>query len=118
MTTRETLKNIPRPVELVTLPGGAAVHVRSLTLGELRRIDQLVAELTSDPDEQRIRTLELMCAAALAEADGTPAFPGLLDPVANAAVVFPAITDVQSLCPSQMEAIVQAIASKDRAKNC
>jgi hypothetical protein len=60
MNTIDAIRNAPRQARPVTLPGGVEVHVRSLTLGELRRLE-----------EDNTRAALTVCALALVEEDGT-----------------------------------------------
>jgi hypothetical protein len=103
------LSHINRPVRPVELPGGSTVHVRDVTLGELRRIDSM-AEQVEDADERKIRGALLLCAFALVEPDGTP-----LMPLASGADL---VEIEQSLTTSQIQAICRAaVPPKADAKN-
>ena len=109
MNTTEALRNLPRPVRLVDLPGGGSVHVRAVTLAELRRIDARALDV-ADAGERAVRTAELLCAVALARPDGTPMFSA--DPSADE------LAAVGDLTPGQLEEIAAAaVPSKAVAKN-
>lgn len=110
--TMARLLSLRRPVREVPLPGGLSIHVRNLTLGELRRIDARAAEDGGDdPAEVGIASTLRMCAAALAEPDGSPAFPAEptrehLDAVA------------ELLSTEQLQAVIAAaVPTKATAKN-
>jgi hypothetical protein len=107
--TRNFLKNPSRPVHVVEMPGGGTVHVRDLTIRELRRVDELAAE-QPEGEARAVRGVLLLCAAALAEPDGTALFP---DPAAGEA-----LDAVEGLATSQLEAITAAaMPTKTTAKN-
>jgi LmbE family N-acetylglucosaminyl deacetylase len=96
-----------RPVRAVTLPGGDAVHVRGLTLAELRKVDEDAAAEAS-PALVNVRTAELVAARSVVDADGSRWFGD--DEVGPVAELF---------TPDQMNAILEAAAGqgKDAAKN-
>ncbi|HEX4606630.1 MAG TPA: hypothetical protein VH092_00335 [Urbifossiella sp.] len=104
---------VRRPFRTVVIPGGDNVHVRGLTIAELKRIDARVADPTDPVAEQpeQIRSTLLMAGAALAEPDGTPTFPFLdgteLDAVA------------ETFTPDQLAAVCEAAVGRDKdaAKN-
>lgn len=107
--TFAALAQVRRPVRAVELPGGTTVHVRDLTLGELRRIDARADE-APDGTERNIRAALLTCGYALCDADGQPACTGLGE------------SDLQTLedalTTSQIMAVCEAASpSKDHAKN-
>lgn len=106
-TIRDRVDKPPRTFRAVELPGGLAVYVRDLTLAELRDLDRR-AEAIDAPDRNTRYTV-LLCAAALAEADGSAVFPELL----------PAdIETIEGLTLDQIEALARAaLPSKDDAKN-
>lgn len=96
-----------RPVRAVTLPGGSVVHVRGLTLGELRKIDEDAAGETS-PALVNVRTAELVAARSVVDENGNHWF-GPND-----------VVDVADLfTPDQLNAVLEAAAGqgKDAAKN-
>lgn len=102
------LLNVKRPVRPVDLPGGSTVHVRDLTLGELRRIDALADEVP-DGSERNVRYALLLCAYALADAEAGAMFE-------YPSTVLDTITDTFTV--SQIQAINRAaIPEKDAAKN-
>lgn len=108
MTTREALKNVRRPVQAVELPGGDTVHVRSLSVADLRRVDARLAD-TPVSDERNVRVLLLISALGLCAADGTPFYPEATDAD---------LADVEQFTPDQLEAVVTAaVPSKGDAKN-
>lgn len=107
-TTRAALPTLPRPARPVTLPGGGVVHVRQLTLAELRRVDELAADAPAGP-ERDIRAATLLARAALAEPDGSAVFPDAPD--APAGRVAAELAEVErALTPSQIEAVCKAAA--------
>lgn len=111
MTTREALKNLPRRARPVELPGGGSVHVRDLSLADLRRIDARAAapEIGTTPGEREVRAAVLLAAYALAEEDGTAVFPDPTDEDLAA---------LEGLTVGQLEAIAgAAVPSKADAKN-
>lgn len=73
-TTRNRLASPPRPCRPVELPGGLHVHVRDLTLREIRAIETRAGEAPDGPD-RNIRSALLLAAYALAEPDGQAAYP-------------------------------------------
>lgn len=100
--TRNALSGLRRPVKPVTLPGGDQVHVRDLTVAELRMVD---ARAAGDP----VRVAQLMCLYALAEPDGSPAFPWASDED---------LEELDGLTATQIEAVVRAsVPTKGDAKN-
>ncbi len=112
--SRQTLSKLNRTVRAVELPAGSTVHVRDLSIAELRRIDSRSTEVT-DTTESNIRTTLLICAYALCEPDGSPLFemeqltPDQVEQV---------IAEVEELTPSQIQAITAAaVPSKADAKN-
>lgn len=103
------LKALARPFRAVELPGGSAVHVRDLTIADLRRVDRLAAAGDPDPGELGVRSMVLMAAAALAGEDGAPLFPDL---------TAEDVAEVEQLTAAQLRAVVAAaVPSKDDAKN-
>lgn len=107
-TTRDRLKSksVPRPIRPVDLPGGEKVHVRDLSVADLRRADARAGD--GSADERKIRTVLVLCATALTEADGTRVFPDVTDDD---------IESVAELSTSQLEAIAAAaVPSKADAK--
>ncbi len=107
-TTTHPLAQLPRRARLVELPDGGSVHVRSLTLGELRRIDARTGELP-DVVDRAVKSAELLAAAALVDADGAPMFGPEPTDDDLAAIAF--------LTPEQIEAIgAAAVRSKTDAK--
>jgi hypothetical protein len=101
---------LPRPARLVTLPGGGAVHVRDLTVAELRRIDAR-AEEVAGPPERQVRTALLIAATALADPDGRPLFPDRAGDLAELADGRRADTrPARAVCEA-------AVRTKDAAKN-
>lgn len=109
MSTRTALQSLPRPVRPVALLGGGTVHVRGLTVAELRRVDARVEDL-DDPTERQVATVLHIATAALAEPDGSPVFPaGSAEDVELVAA---------ALTPDQLEAVVKAACgTKAEAKN-
>lgn len=104
------LATLPRATRPVALPGGGTVHVRDLTIGELRRIDRHLdaPDPSQDQTEAKILFALLVAASALCDPDGTPLFA---DPFAH-------LGDVENLTPSQLAAVTAvAIPSKADAKN-
>lgn len=108
MTTLDKLKSPPRQARAVELPGGLAIHVRDLTLAELRRVEAL-ADLFPD-DERNIGFATILAASALCEEDGSACFGDPSTEAAQAAVT--------GLTLAQIEALGKAILpSKADAKN-
>lgn len=106
-TTRHILKSLPRSVRPVELPGGGTVHVRAVTLAELRAVDRRAEELPVGP-EREIRRLLLLALYALSEPDGSAAFDGAADAD---------LVEVEDLSPDQLNAIAAgAVPSTDDAK--
>ena len=114
MNAHEDYAALPRPVESVPLPGGGTVHVRDLTIAELRGIDTR-ADALPERDRGLAWTLRLV-AAALVYADGKPVFETPADPAADAEQV----AEVERwFTPSQLRAIAEAAAPtrEDAKKN-
>jgi hypothetical protein len=108
MSTRERLKNRPRPTREIDLPGGGSVPVRSLTLTELRTVDRRAADVP-EGQEREIRRSELLCLYAMCEPNGCPAFPDATDAD---------LADVGELTPDDIKAVVEAVLpSRADAKN-
>lgn len=101
------LQNLPRPVRPVSLPGGGTLHVRDLSLAELREIDRR-AEEVPEAEGRGVRYVELFALFALSE-NGEPMFPRRTAEDLEA---------VAALTPAQLRAIAEAVSpSKDAAKN-
>jgi hypothetical protein len=101
-TTR--LPSLPRPVRPVTLPGGGAVHVRDVTIAELRQIDSHQA------DGDQVRFALLVATVSLCDQGGNALFADPFDAGA--------VAEVEQLTPSQLEAVVSAVLPKKAdAKN-
>jgi hypothetical protein len=107
--------NLPRPFKAVTLPGGGAVHVREVTVADLYRIDELAANVRAEA--RQVETALLMCAVALCDANGSPAFPDAL--VAGFESDRAARAVGYHLTPSQVKAVCEAAVgpTKDESKN-
>jgi hypothetical protein len=114
-STRDKLKNPPRPPRLIPLPGGLEVHIRDVTLAEIRKVEALAAKSGRDGDN----ALGL-CAYALAEPDGSATFPRLEDPddAKRAAAIAEACDAVAGLTLEQIKELCRvARGDKDDAKN-
>ncbi len=110
MSTAAALKNLPRPVRMVDLPGGGKLPVRSLTMAELRRVDRMAEELP-EGTEREMRRASLLAAVALAEPDGSPAFP-------PDAAVADLVAAAEGLTPDQLESLCSAaVPTRADAKN-
>ena len=102
------LTNLPRPARPVTVPGGGTLHVRDLSIAELRAIDARSEAVPAGPERQ-IRYLVLVCAFALAGEDGSPMFPARSVEDLDA---------VELLTPAQIGAVAEAaLPTKADAKN-
>jgi hypothetical protein len=113
MSTRAAFATLPRPVRPLTLPGGGTVHVRDLTVRELRRVDELT-ERTPLGESREMRLALLVAAFALAEPDGSPAFPEVHQP----GVEDVDVSELEVLTTSQIEAVCRAaVPTKGDAKN-
>ncbi|VTU02775.1 unnamed protein product [Gemmataceae bacterium] len=100
------LHSLPRPARPVTVPGGGTLHVRDLSLAELREIDRRADGVGA---ELQIRYAVLVCAYALANEDGTPLFPDRSAEDLDA---------VECLTPAQLGAVAEAaLPTKADAKN-
>ncbi|VTR95242.1 unnamed protein product [Gemmata massiliana] len=107
-TTKEALARRTRQFRRVELPGGAVVHVRDISLGELRAIDLRAEEIPEGPD-RNLRRIELLCLYALADEDGAPTFAERTDAQ---------LVEMADLTPAEMEAITAAaVPDKEAAKN-
>lgn len=101
-----TARRVKRPVRPVALPGGDTVHVRGLTLAELRRVDERTKSYT-DAGERAVMTTVVIAAEALVEADGTRVYPDAtaadLDEVA------------ELLTPDQLDAVFLGAVGRSKA---
>ena len=105
-----TLARVARPFGPVTLAGGTVVHVRQLTLGELRKVEA-AAELGGPDDERGIRYTVLLAAHALCTAEGKPYHEREIRPADLSAM-----EDI--FTPEQLRQIGNAAAgSREHAKN-
>lgn len=107
-TLRDRLQNRTRHARPVPIEGGDPLHVRPLTLAELRDVDRR-AELLPSGAEREVRRVEWMAVFALAGEDGTPMFPHRTDEDLGA---------VADLTPAELRAVAEAsVPNKDEAKN-
>lgn len=102
-----TARRFKRPVRSVRLPGDDSVHVRGLTLAELRRVDARVAGCQLEPAEQATMLVVLVAAEALVEADGARVFPE------SSAEDLDAVAEL--FTPDQLEAVFAAAAGRSKA---
>ena len=99
-----------RPARAVPMPAGDPVHVRDLTLGELRRIDARADEVPDGP-EKNVRVAMLTCGYALCFADGSPACPkGPTEADLTALEDLLTTAEINAICNA-------AVPTKDAAKN-
>ena len=107
-STFAALGQIQRPHGPLTLPGGSRVNVRSLTLGELRKLD---SDAQLEPEEGRGEWHVLVLVAR-----------GLCDEKGTPAMGYPTRADLDALADvftqEQLRAIAKAAAgNRDEAKN-
>lgn len=100
MSTLEAIRTARRKARPLTLPEGVEVHVRSITLGELRGLG----------GDDNTRSALKVCALALVEPDGTPCYP---------AAGTEELDEIEAnLTPEQIEAVCAAVVPrKADAKN-
>jgi hypothetical protein len=105
-----TYQRPPRPFRAVSLPGGGVVHVRGLSLADLRRVDEAVAN--APPHLVAVRTIELLAVRSLVGEKGEPVYVGtspaeLADDLADVA---------ELLTPDQLDAVAAAACGRGKAE--